>query len=115
MLPRTAIENLSRILALPALLLLLAGMPQAHARDLIQSGATSSAQLDSVAFDKVSGNKRRVGIFKLDNPRKVLGGRLHESYPVGGDPSDPELSLVWQRQAGQVSLSKDGLRVMRRF
>ena len=54
--------------------------------------------------------------FDIDSHTEILGWRLSNSVYFGRqDGLDSGLTLVWQAQANQVSLSKDGLRLTRRF
>ena len=56
--------------------------------------------------------------FDLDDHTEILGWQLSQSWFFGRqDGEDSGLTLVWQAQASanQVSLSKDGVRLTRRF
>ena len=54
--------------------------------------------------------------FDLDGHTEILGWQLSNSVYFGRqDGLDSGLTLVWQQKANQVSLSKDGLRLTRRF
>ena len=54
--------------------------------------------------------------FDLDSHTEILGWRISETFYFGRqDGMDSGLTLVWQQRANQVSLSKDGLRLTRRF
>ncbi|MEM7080723.1 MAG: hypothetical protein AAF513_19050 [Pseudomonadota bacterium] len=54
--------------------------------------------------------------YQLDSHTEMLGWQLSDSVYLGRqDGLDSGLTLVWQKQANQVSLSKDGLRLTRRF
>jgi hypothetical protein len=64
------------------------------------------------------GKSYAVGIhrFKLDHRTEVLGWRLSEKWYFGRQRGDDSgLTLVWQQQRNQVSLSRDGVRVTHRF
>ena len=71
------------------------------------------------AFDQVSvdtGYVLGVDRFDLDEHTEILGWQLNESWYFGRqDGEDSGLTLVWQASANQVSLSKDGVRLTRRF
>ena len=64
-------------------------------------------------------NKRyALGIrrFDLDAHTEIIGWQLRESWFLGRqDGLDSGLTLVWQRHANQISLSKNGIRVTHRF
>lgn len=54
--------------------------------------------------------------FDLDEHTEILGWRLNDSWYFGRqDGEDSGLTLVWQATTNQVSLSKDGVRLTRRF
>jgi hypothetical protein len=54
--------------------------------------------------------------FELDSFTEVIGWKIADSVYFGHqDGEDSGLSIVWQKDANQVSLSKDGLRLTRRF
>ncbi len=54
--------------------------------------------------------------FDLDTHTEILGWQLARAWYLGRqDGLDSGLTLVWQQEANQFSLSKDGLRVTRRF
>ena len=75
------------------------------------SGAASMADLEI---------KRRyalgIGRFDLDAHTEIIGWRLNGAWYLGRqDGMDSGLTLVWQNDANQLSLSKDGLRLTHRF
>ena len=54
--------------------------------------------------------------FDLDAHTEILGWQLNHQWYLGRqDGLDSGLTLVWQQNANQVSLSKDGVRLTRRF
>ncbi len=54
--------------------------------------------------------------FDLDDHTEILGWQLSHSWYLGRqDGLDSGLTLVWQQKENQFSLSKDGLRLTRRF
>ena len=54
--------------------------------------------------------------YDLDSHTEIIGWQLRNSLYFGRqDGLDSGLTLVWQQEANQVSLSKDGLRLTRRF
>lgn len=54
--------------------------------------------------------------FDLDEHTEILGWQISKSWYFGRqDGLDSGLTLVWQSDANQVSLSKDGVRLTRRF
>jgi hypothetical protein len=57
-----------------------------------------------------------IGRFDVDAHTEIIGWRLNPAWFFGRqDGLDSGLTLVWQRQANQISLSKEGLRLTRRF
>ncbi|MEM1230139.1 MAG: hypothetical protein AAGI15_06345 [Pseudomonadota bacterium] len=57
-----------------------------------------------------------VNRYQLDHDTKLTGWRLNDRWYFGRQKGlDSGLTLVWQKQANQVSVSKDGLRLTRRF
>ncbi len=57
-----------------------------------------------------------IGRFDLDAHTEIIGWRLNHDWYFGRqDGEDSGLTLVWQSNANQISLSKDGLRLTRRF
>ena len=57
-----------------------------------------------------------IGRYDLDTHTEVIGWRFNESWFFGRqDGLDSGLTLVWQLQGKQVSFSKDGVRLTRRF
>ncbi len=64
------------------------------------------------------GKQYALGLSKhrLDHETEVLGWRVSETLYFGRQRGeDSGLTLVWQQRNNQVSLSKDGLRLTRRF
>ena len=54
--------------------------------------------------------------FDLDDHTEILGWQLNDSWYFGRqDGEDSGLTLVWQATVNQISLSKDGVRLTRRF
>ena len=54
--------------------------------------------------------------FDLDAHTEIIGWRISDAVYFGRqDGLDSGLTLVWQQQANQLSLSKDGVRLTRRF
>ena len=54
--------------------------------------------------------------FDLDGHTEILGWQLSDRFYLGRqDGLDSGLTLVWQQAANQVSISKDGVRLTRRF
>lgn len=54
--------------------------------------------------------------FDLDTHTEILGWQVSDQWYFGRqDGADSGLTLVWQEAENQVSLSKDGLRLTRRF
>ena len=54
--------------------------------------------------------------FHLDHETRIIGWRMSKSVYFGQQKGeDSGLTLVWQQEQNQVSLSKDGLRLTRRF
>ena len=74
--------------------------------------AANQAELVEVSKDYVLGINR----FDLDSHTEILGWQISDSWYFGRqDGLDSGLTLVWQQSANQVSVSKDGLRLTRRF
>lgn len=93
--------------------LLLALTVSAHAED--PSGVEyEKTSLVGLAFDTAYalGLER----FDLDPHTEILGWQVSDRWYFGRqDGEDSGLTLVWQAEASQVSFSKDGLRLTRRF
>ena len=54
--------------------------------------------------------------YRLDHETEMLGWRVSKSWYFGRQRGeDSGLTLVWQQRNNQVSFSKDGLRLTRRF
>lgn len=54
--------------------------------------------------------------FDLDEHTEILGWQITDSWYFGRqDGEDSGLTLVWQSDENQVSLSKDGVRLTKRF
>jgi hypothetical protein len=57
-----------------------------------------------------------IGRFDLDTQTEIIGWRLNDTWYFGRqDGLDSGLTLVWHQNDKQVSLSKDGVRLTRRF
>ena len=57
-----------------------------------------------------------VGRFDLDHRTEIIGWQLANSWYLGRqDGLDSGLTLVWQQSTNQVSVSKEGVRLTRRF
>jgi len=78
-----------------------------------------AAMQAAAAMDGIEVSKNyALGInrFNLDGQTEILGWRLNGDWYFGRqDGLDSGLTLVWQQETNQVSLSKDGLRLTRRF
>ena len=80
-------------------------------REYLQSEAAHQ-QVAAVDREYALGINR----FDLDSHTEILGWQISDSFYFGRqDGVDSGLTLVWQQRANQVSLSKDGLRLTRRF
>ena len=54
--------------------------------------------------------------FQVDHATRIIGWRMSKSVYFGQQKGeDSGLTFVWQSDQNQVSLSKDGLRLTRRF
>ncbi len=54
--------------------------------------------------------------YDVDAHTEIIGWQLRDNWFFGRqDGLDSGLTLVWQQEESQVSLSKDGLRLTRRF
>lgn len=120
MYPRLWIKNrLKRAKSLTAALLLgLASstgpaVSWAEGQEWIEEGPDGAGFSDvSVDTGYVLGLDR----FDLDDHTEILGWQLNDSWYFGRqDGEDSGLTLVWQANVNQVSLSKDGVRLTRRF
>jgi len=79
-----------------------------------QHGHAPAGSLDhlDVGKDYALGLQR----FDLDSHTEMIGWRLNDVWYFGRqDGLDSGLTLVWQSQRRQFSLSKDGLRLTQRF
>lgn len=57
-----------------------------------------------------------IGRFDLDAHTEIIGWRLNQAWYFGRqDGLDSGLTLVWQNRSNQISLSKEGVRLTRRF
>ena len=56
-----------------------------------------------------------VNRFDVDGDKRVIGWKLTNSVYFGHQDGISGLSLMWQNRASQVSLSKDGVHLERRF
>ena len=119
---RTAIPSLPGTMGLMIklakkllLVLGLAGAVAAHADDSVDGIAEGSAKgLSNVQMGK--DYALGIGRFDLDTHTEILGWQISDSWYFGRqDGLDSGLTLVWQSSANQVSFSKDGLRLTRRF
>ncbi len=92
---------------------------QALAADQLDPFGSSSAEVPtsdglSLRFDK--SYALGVNHYQLDHKTKVTGWRMGERWFLGRQRGlDSGLTLVWQKQANQFSVSKDGVRFTRRF
>ncbi|NOX50712.1 MAG: hypothetical protein GXP16_09275 [Gammaproteobacteria bacterium] len=94
--------------------------PSLGADDVFEPQTISQKIHRSVGqFDQVAlGKHYALGIhrFDLDNHTEILGWQIGDSWYFGRqDGLDSGLTLVWHKQENQVSISKDGLRLTRRF
>ncbi len=54
--------------------------------------------------------------YQLDHKTKVTGWRVAKGWYFGRQKGeDSGLTLVWQRKQDQLSLSREGIRITRRF
>lgn len=93
------------------------------------AGSSLSAWADDAApgeaipvyatLDKIDVKKNyalNIGRYNLDTHTEIIGWRISDDWYLGRqDGLDSGLTLVWQQSASQVSLSKDGVRLTRRF
>ena len=90
----------------------------AYADDLTDRRYTA-AQKISASLDDVEINKDYalgVNRFDLDHRTEIIGWQLANSWYLGRqDGLDSGLTLVWHQSRNQVSVSKDGVRLTRRF
>ena len=104
-----------------ALVLLSAGMStgsNVHAEDGWSSPYSGHAQR-AVNLAEIEVNKAyALGMrrFDADVATEIIGWRLHDARSIDRrDGLDSGLNLVWQRRASHLSLSKEGIRLTRRF
>ncbi len=82
--------------------------------DPLVSSVQTQAHLEQMDIGK--GYALGLTRFDLDAHTEVLGWQLSDTWYFGRqDGEDSGLTLVWQQKANQVSISKDGLRLTRRF
>ena len=89
----------------------------ADVADLAEEAGSAAGRADS--FNDVPVLKAyTLGInrFDLDEYTEILGWQLAESWYLGRqDGLDSGLTLVWQQDSNQLSVSKDGVRLTKRF
>lgn len=113
MYPKTVMKRL-RTQAMSAILFVgLAG--SAVADEALKDGDRNTGQvMRAVPVDK----DYALGLarFDLDAHTEILGWQVADRWYFGRqDGEDSGLTLVWQAEENQVSLSKDGVRLTRRF
>ena len=96
---------------------------------LMVAGSSLSAWADDAAPDDVipayatldkinvkKGYALNIGRYNLDTHTEIIGWRINDDWYFGRqDGLDSGLTLVWQQAESQVSLSKEGVRLTRRF
>lgn len=94
-------------------------LPALAAEPFSQLALEPSATSDTAdGFNVRLGKAYALGVnhYHLDHETKVTGWQVSERWFFGRQRGmDSGLTLVWQKQANQVSVSKDGLRLTRRF
>lgn len=111
----------SNIRKLLALVLLSAGMcagSNVHAEDGWSSPYSGHAQraVNLAEIEVKKAYALGIGRFDADAGTEIIGWRLNDPRSIGRqDGVDSGLNLVWQRRASQLSLSKEGIRLTRRF
>ena len=101
------------LLALP--LALLANPGFANEMDITYTG---NLEVKRSMHSLDVGTNYALGInrYDVDAHTEILGWQIHDNWYFGRqDGLDSGLTLVWQQETSQVSLSKDGLRLTRRF
>lgn len=79
-------------------------------------GVSLTAAADEASFDIEKDYPLGVKKFYLDHETRIIGWRVHKSVYFGQQKGeDSGLTLVWHQDQNQVSLSKDGLRLTRKF
>ena len=92
------------------------GAARAWADDAATSSEAANSENDRSSFMLEDDYALGVSRFDVDTHTEVIGWRLSRSMFFGHqDGEDSGLSLVWQDDMNQISLSKDGLRLTRRF
>ena len=117
---QSILQNASQICVRMASSLLLGGLlfsQSAYANDRAESRLLI-AQLDQ-SMSTIQLRKRYalgIGRFDLDVETEIIGWKINDAWYFGRqDGLDSGLTLVWQQDLKQVSLSKDGLRLTQRF
>ncbi len=106
------------ILGLGMLAAGLFSMSPAHAEDNSSLAYISPPQLARAIARLEVEEDYALGInrFQVDGHTEIIGWRLSQAVYFGRqDGLDSGLTLVWQQESNQLSLSKDGLRITRRF
>ena len=94
----------------------LAGTVGAAADDAKPASEKDRENAERPTFKVDTGYGLGVERFDVDSHTEIIGWKLSRSVYFGHqDGEDSGLSFVWQNDANQVSLSKDGLRLTRRF
>lgn len=110
-------------------LAVLLGMPASHhavaevMTEAVVAPASAPAQVSVTAAPRASSRLEidksyALGIanFDLDHETEVTGWQVGERWFFGRQRGlDSGLTLVWQQQSNQVSVSRDGVRFTRRF
>ena len=80
------------------------------------SSAVVGMRAELAGMDVATNYALGVARFDVDSHTEITGWRLSPEWYFGHqDGLDSGLTLVWQSKRNQLSLSKDGLRLTRRF
>ena len=114
MLKTKLLKSLHR-LALPSLAALFVALSApAQANDDLEAYLRGGAGFEQVEVGK--DYALGIGRFDLDTHTEIIGWQIADKWYFGRqDGMDSGLTLVWQQSVHQVSLSKDGLRLTKRF
>lgn len=102
--------------ALVVLGALLAPLAQGEVVDWRAAYASTQASAEMDRLDVEQRYALGISRYDLDSHTDMIGWQLSNSVFFGRQGGEESgIALVWQREASQVSLSKEGLRLTRRF
>ena len=115
--PQSPLRKLSSLCVGCLLVALTVAVIPAHANDG-DMAYTGNVEVRRSMHSLDVGKNYALGInrYNVDAHTEILGWQIDDNWYFGRqDGLDSGLTLVWQQEASQVSLSKDGLRLTRRF